>query len=186
MVSGRRACRVRGQARSTQRRGAHAPDDEPALVRRMIDLATRYGRYGHRRVGAPLRAEGFAVNHQRVERLWRREGLKVPRRRPKRRRRWLNGGSCVRPRPARPGHVWSDGVVTARTADGRAFRLLTVIDEPTRECRAIDVARRITADDVLDRLGESFIARGGPGTCGRTTGRGSPPRPSDDGSGGRG
>jgi putative transposase len=162
-VSERRACRVLGQPRSTRRRAAHVPDDEPALVRRMVELATRYGRYGYRRVAALLRAEGWRVNHKRVERLWRREGLKVPQRQPKRRRLWLNDGSCVRLRPAHPGHVWSYDFVKCRTSDGRALRLLTVIDEYTRECLAIDVARKITADDVPGRLGELSIRRGVPG-----------------------
>jgi transposase InsO family protein len=102
------------------------------------------------------------VNHKRIERLWRREGLKVPTRQPRRRRLWLNDGSCVRLRPAHPGHVWSYDLVKARTGDGRALRLLTVIDEFTRECLAIDVARTITADDVLERLGRLFVARGVP------------------------
>lgn len=128
----------------------------------MVELATQYGRYGYRRVTAMLRAEGFAVNHKRVERLWRREGLKVPHRQPARRRLWLNDGSCVRLRPAHPNHVWSYDFVKARTTDGRAFRLLTVIDEYTRECLAIDVARAITADDVLHRLSELFARRGVP------------------------
>jgi len=162
-VSERRACRVLGQPRSTQRREAVVPDDEPALVRRMVELATAYGRYGYRRVGALLRDEGFEVNHKRVERLWRREGLKVPAKQPKRRRLWLADGSCVRLRPERPGHVWSYDFMKCRTSDGRAFRLLTVIDEYTRECLAIDVARRITADDVLERLSRLFIERGVPG-----------------------
>jgi len=128
----------------------------------MVELATQYGRYGYRRVAALLRAEGFAVNHKRVERLWRREGLKVPARQPARRRLWLNDGSCVRLRPEYPNHVWSYDFMKCRTSDGRAFRLLTVIDEYTRECLAIDVARRITADDVLERLSDLFIRRGIP------------------------
>jgi len=129
----------------------------------MVELATQYGRYGYRRVAALLRAEGFAVNHKRVERLWRREGLRVPAKQPKRRRLWLNDGSCVRLRPAHKDHVWSYDFVKCRTSDGRAVRLLTVIDEFTRECLAIDVARRITAADVLDRLGRLSVRRGVPG-----------------------
>jgi transposase InsO family protein len=128
----------------------------------MVGLATQYGRYGYRRVTALLRDEGFRVNHKRVERLWRREGLKVPAKQPKRRRLWLNDGSCVRLRPAGKDHVWSYDFVKARTSDGRAFRLLTVIDEYTRECLVIDVARRITAADVLERLGGLFVRRGVP------------------------
>ena len=163
LVSQRRACRVLGQCRSTQRRSPLVPDDEAALVERMVALATEYGRYGYRRVAALLRAEGFAVNHKRVERLWRREGLKVPQRQPKRGRLWLNDGSCVRLRPERRNHVWSYDFVAARTSDGRAFRMLTVIDEFTRECLAIDVARRLTSDDVLERLSDLFVRRGVPG-----------------------
>jgi putative transposase len=163
VVSERRACKVLGQPRATQRRPAQVPDGEPALVRRMVELATQYGRYGYRRVTAPLRGEGFRVNHKRVERLWRREGLKVPAKQPQRRRLWLSDGCCVRLRPAHAGHVWSYDFVKARTSDGRALRLLTVIDEFTRECLAIDVARRITGDDVLERLGRLFTLRGVPG-----------------------
>ena len=161
-VSQRRACKVLGQCRSTQRRPPRIPDDEPALVGRMVALAAEYGRYGYRRVTALLRAEGFTANHKRVERLWRREGLKVPQRQPKRGRLWLNDGSCVRLRPERKDHVWSYDFVQARTRDGRAFRMLNVIDEFTRECLAIDVARKLKSDDVLERLSELFIRRGVP------------------------
>jgi putative transposase len=162
-VSQRRACRVLGQPRTTQRRAPHVPDDEPRLVARMVELACEYGRYGYRRVTALLRAEGFAADHKRVERLWRREGLKVPAKQPRRGRLWLNDGSCVRLRPERKDHVWSDDFVQARTRDGRAFRMLTVIDEYTRECLAIDVARRLRSDDVLERLADLFVRRGVPG-----------------------
>ena len=151
-----------GQPRSSQRRRPHVPDDEPRLVRRMVELATRYGRYGYRRITALLRREGWELNHKRVERLWRREGLKVPRRQPRRRRLWLNDRSCVRLRPARANHVWSYDFVQDRTHDGRALRMLTVMDEYTRECLAIDVARRLTSEDVLERLSDLFILRGVP------------------------
>jgi transposase InsO family protein len=161
-VSQRRACQVLGQPRSTQRREPAVPDDEPRLVERMVELATQYGRYGYRRITALLRAEGFKVNHKRVERLWRREGLKVPQKQPKRGRLWLNDGSCVRLRPERKDHVWSYDLVQARTRDGRAFRMLTVIDESTRECLAIDVARQLRSDDVLERLSDLFVRRGVP------------------------
>ena len=161
-VSQRRACQVLGQPRSTQRRAPAVPDDEPRLVARMIELASEYGRYGYRRVAALLRAEGFKVNHKRVERLWRREGLKVPAKQPKRGRLWLDDGSCVRLRPERKDHVWSYDFVQARTRDGRAFRMLNVIDEYTRECLSIDVARRLTSEDVLERLSDLFVRRGVP------------------------
>jgi len=161
-VSERRACSVLGQSRSSQRRQAHVPADEPKLVRRLAGLAGEYGRYGYRRVAALLRAAGFAVNHKRVERLWRREGLTVPSRPPKRGRRWLNDGSCVRRRPAHRDHVWSYDFVATRTSDGRPLRLLNLIDEFTRECLAIDVARRLTSDDVVERLTDLFVRRGTP------------------------
>ena len=125
-------------------------------------LASAYGRYGYRRITALLRADGWRVNAKRVERLWRREGLKVPRRQPKRARLWLNDGSCLRLRPCRPGHVWAYDFVQDRTHDGRKVRMLTVIDEFSRECLAIVVARRLTADDVLQVLADLFVERGPP------------------------
>ncbi len=161
-VSERRACQVLGQARSTQRRERHIPDEEARLVAEMVELATHYGRYGYRRITAMLRWEGWKVNHKRVERLWRQEGLKVPSRQPKRRRLWLHDGSCVRLRAAHKDHVWSYDFVHERTHDGRAFRLLTLLDEYTRECLAIEVQRQMNHQDVLDRLAELFVDRGVP------------------------
>jgi len=128
----------------------------------MIELATRYGRYGYRRITALLHEEGWKVNHKRVERIWRREGLKVPKKQPKRGRLWLNDGSCIRLRPEHKDHVWSYDFVMGRTADGRAFRILTMIDEYTRECLAMLVNRRITSLDVIDQLFQLFILRGVP------------------------
>ena len=137
-------------------------EDEPRLVARMVELATQYGRYGYRRITAMLRWEGWRVNHKRVERLWRQEGLRVPAKQPKRRRLWLNDGSCVRLRPTHKDHVWSYDFVHERTHDGRAFRILTVLDEYIRECLAIDVKRQMNHRDVLDRLAELFVQRGVP------------------------
>jgi transposase InsO family protein len=125
-------------------------------------LATQYGRYGYRRVTALLHREGWQVNHKRVERIWRQEGLKVPQKQPKRRRLWLNDGSCVRLRPSHRNHVWSYDFVADRTAEGRAFRMLVIVDEHTRECLAIDVARKLTSEDLLERLSDLFICRGVP------------------------
>jgi len=125
-------------------------------------LATQYGRYGYRRITAMLKQEGWKVNHKRVERIWRREGLKVPKKQPKRSRLWLNDGSCIRLRPEHKDHVWSYDFVMARTADGRAFRILTMIDEYTRECLAMLVNRRITSRDVIDQLFQLFVLRGIP------------------------
>ena len=162
VLSERRACRVLGQSRSTQRRTRHVPDDEPHLVSRMIELASESGRYGYRRITMMLRAEGWPVNPKRIERLWRQEGLKVPAKQPKRRRLWLNDGSRIRLRPEHRDHVWSDDFVFDRTHDGKRLRMLTVIDEFTRECLAIDVARILTSEEVLERLSERFIHRGTP------------------------
>ena len=128
----------------------------------MIELATQYGRYGYRRITVMLRDEGFRVNHKRVERLWRRAGLKIPRRQPTRRRLWLNDGSCIRLRPSYRDHVWSYDFVRDRTSDGRTLRRLTLIDEYSRECLSIDVARLLTSEDVLERLTLLFITRGVP------------------------
>jgi len=162
-VSERRACRTLGQPRSTQRKKPAVRADEAALTEAVVSLAAEYGRYGYRRITALLRADGWRVNVKRVERIWRREGLKVPRRQPKRGRLWLNDGSCVRLRPCWPGHVWAYDFVQDRTHDGRRFRMLTVIDEYTRECLAIVVARRLRADDVLQALTDLFVERGPPG-----------------------
>ena len=149
-----------GQVRSTQQYRAKVPQQETALVERMTELATQYGRYGYRRITALLAREGWRVNHKRIERLWRREGLKVPKKQPKRGRLWLNDGSCVRLRPERTDHVWAYDFVHERTHDGRALRLLTIVDEYTRECLAIDVARRLNSENVLERLAELFVNRG--------------------------
>ena len=94
-------------------------------------MATQYGRYGYRRITALLREEGWRVNHKRVERIWKREGLKVPKRQPKRRRLWLNDGSCIRLRPGHKDHVWSYDFMLEGTADGRSFRILAILDEYT-------------------------------------------------------
>jgi transposase InsO family protein len=161
-VSERRACRVLAQARTTQRRERAPPDDEPRLLRRMVALATEYGRYGYRRVTALLRREGFQVNHKRIERLWRQEGLKVPAKQPKRRRLWLNDGSCIRLRPAYRHHVWSYDFLQDRTSDGRRLRYLTILDEFGRESLSIDAGRHITNDDVIERLTKLFVLHGPP------------------------
>jgi transposase InsO family protein len=161
-VSERRACLVLGQPRSTQRRELQGRDDEEALTADVITLARQYGRYGYRRITALLRDAGWTVNPKRVERIWRREGLKVPPKQPKRGRLWLNDGSCVRLRAEYPNHVWSYDFVHDRTSDGRAFRMLNMIDEYTRECLAIVVARKFTAQDVLDTMADLFVSRGVP------------------------
>ena len=162
-VSERFACRVLGQHRSTQRKTPQSRADEAALTADIIRLASRYGRYGYRRITAMLRSEGWTVNAKRVERIWRREGLKVPQKQPKKGRLWLNDGSCVRLRPEHPNHVWSYDFVEGRTHNGRKFRMLNVIDEFTRECLAIRIDRKLNSTDVIDVLSDLFILRGVPG-----------------------
>lgn len=129
---------------------------------RITDLACEYGRYGYRRITAMLRMEGWRINHKRVERIWRQEGLKVPKRQPKRRRLWFNDGSCLRLRPEYKNHVWSYDFVAERTSDGKAIRMLNIIDEYTKECLVISVGRKITASDVIDTLADLFLQRGKP------------------------
>ena len=136
--------------------------DEERLLADMIELTRQYGRYGYRRIAALLRDAGWHVNDKRVERLWRREGLKVPMKQPKKGRLWLNDGSCVRLRPERRDHVWSYDFVHSRTDDGKAFRTLNIIDEYSRECLAIRVDRKLNSGNVIDVLSDLFILRGIP------------------------
>jgi putative transposase len=161
-VSERRACQALGQHRSTQRRAPTPPDDEVALTADIIELARQYGRYGYRRITALLRRAGWVVNKKRLERIWRREGLKVPTKQLKRGRLWFNDGSCIRLRPERPNHVWSYDFVSDRTHDGRSLRMLCIIDEFTRESLAIRVARRLRSTDVIEALADLFVLRGVP------------------------
>jgi putative transposase len=150
------------QARNTQRRSHEVSSEESRLVDDITALATRYGRYGYRRITAMLNERGWQVNHKRVERIWRREGLKVPKKQPKRGRLWLNDGSCIRLRPQHKDHIWSYDFVMVWTANGKAFRILVIIDEYTRECLAILVSRHITSGDVIEQLYELFLLRGVP------------------------
>jgi putative transposase len=154
---------VLGQARATQRNNLPPPSDERQLTQDILELATKYGRYGYRRITALLNHEKhWRVNHKRVERIWRREGLKVPQKQPKRGRLWLNDGSCIRLRPEYKDHVWSYDFVEERTSNGRKFRTLNIIDEFTRECLAIKVNRKLNSQDVIDELFKLFIYRGIP------------------------
>jgi putative transposase len=162
-ISERRACVALGQHRSTQRKIPRGRADEARLTTDIVELVRQYGRYGYRKIAALLRRAGWLVNDKRVERIWRREGLKVPARQPKRARLWNADGSCLRLRAEHPNHVWSYDFVEERTHDGRKFRLLNIIDEFTHECLAIRVARRLKAIDVIDVLSDLFILRGIPG-----------------------
>ena len=159
-ISERRACRLVGLARSTARYEPKPRADERALVGRIRDLAARHKRYGYRRVTALLRREGSAVNHKRVHRLWKAEGLQV-RRKPRRRRRAGPKGEVLK-RSEYPNHVWTYDFMEDRTERGGKLRILTVLDEYTRESVAIRVERSIPAEKVIDTLEWLFMTRGAP------------------------
>ena len=152
-----------GQHRSTQRRVPTGPDDEERLTADIVELARRQGRLGYRKIAEMLRSTaGWIVNDKRVERIWRREGLKVPAKQSKQGRIWLADGSCIRLRAERPNHVWSYDFVEDRTHEGRKYRMLNLIDEFTHECLAIRVDRKLKSADVIDVLSDQFILRGVP------------------------
>lgn len=158
----RHACRVVSQPRGTQRYRPTQRADEDQLTQAIIALAKQYGRYGYRRITALLNRAGWQVGKDRVERIWRREGLKVPQRQKPRGRLWLNDGSCVRLRPTHVNHVWSYDFVSARTHDGRSVRLLNLIDEYSRECLLIRAERRWTSAKVIEALADVMVQRGVP------------------------
>jgi putative transposase len=162
-VSERRACRVLGQQRSTQRQPSpKAKEGEARLVARMLELVRQHPRYGYRRIWALLRREGWRVNRKRVHRLWRRQGLKVPRKQRKKRRLGSSANSCAR-RPAEyKGHVWAWDFLHDRTTDGRALKWFTLVDEYTRECLALEVGRGMTAQAVSAVLAGVVRERGAP------------------------
>ena len=161
-ITERRLCKIIGQPKSTQGYQCRIKVDEAVLVKAIIELAKQYGRYGYRMITGMLRWEGWRVNHKRVERIWRREGLKVPQKQPKRRRLWLNDGSCVRLRPRYKNHVWSYDFVMDRTHNGLPIRMLNIIDEFTRECLAIEVDRKLNSANVIEVLSRLFVERGTP------------------------
>ena len=161
-ISERRACRALAQHRSTQRHQVQLRGDEDALTAAVVGLARSFGRYGYKRITGLLQMAGWQVNTKRVQRIWRAEGLKVPAKQPKRGRLWLNDGSCIRLRPEHRNHVWAYDFVAEKTDDGRPLKLLTVVDEHTRECLAIVVQRRITSHEVLVTLSDLFLEYGIP------------------------
>lgn len=161
-MSERRICHVLGQHRSTQRRLPQGRADEARLRADMIELVRQYGRYGYRRIAALLREPGWTVNDKRVERLWRREGLKVPMKQPRKSRLWFNEDSCIRLQAAYRHHVRSYGFVHHRTEGGRSFRTLNILDEYRRECLAIRVKRKLDSTEVIDALTDCFILHGVP------------------------
>jgi transposase InsO family protein len=161
-VSERRACQVLGQPRSSQRYQAKPDQEEKKLVGRLHELVAQHPRYGYRRMTAVLRQEGWQVNRKRVYRLWREEGFKVPQKQRKRRRLGTSAHSCLRHRAEHKDHVWTWDFIFDRTANGRVLKWLSIVDEYTRECLALEVERGITAEQVLDVLQDLFVVRGVP------------------------
>ena len=140
------------QPRSTQRYQPKTNCGEQEVVKTMQAIAKRHPRYGTPRVTRLLRDDGFRINHKRVERLWRLEGLQVPQRQRKRRRLGSSANGCTRHRPLYPNHVWSYDFVADQTEDGRRLKILVVVDEFTRRCLALEVGRRFTSEDVIDTM----------------------------------
>ena len=161
-MSERRACQLVNQPRGTQRYQPTQREDEDRLTQAIIVLASQYGRYGYRRITALLQLAGWRVGKDRVERIWRREGLKVPKKQKPRGRLWLNDGSCVRLRPERESHVWSYDFVSARTHDGRTVRMLNLIDEHSRECLMIRCERNWSSARVIAALADVMVMKGVP------------------------
>jgi transposase InsO family protein len=162
LVSQRRACRAVGQSRSSQRYRPAARDDEGKLIAAMLELARRKPRWGYRMVWATLRGEGWRVNRKRVYRLWKKEGLKVRQKQHKRRRLGGSENGITRSRATRRDHVWAWDFIHDRTEDGRALKWLSIVDEFTRECLALEVGRGMTSGRVIDVLIELFHVRGLP------------------------
>jgi transposase InsO family protein len=161
-MSERHACRVVKQPRGTQRYRPTQRDDEDTLTQAIVTLASQYGRYGYRRITALLRRAGWQVGKDRVERIWRREGLKVPQKQKARGRLWLNDGSCVRLRPQHANHVWSYDFVSGKTHDGRTVRMLNLIDEHTRESLLVRPERRWSSAKVIEALADVMVLKGVP------------------------
>jgi len=161
-VSERRACVVLGLNRTTQRYIPHKQNNEIELRKDIVKLAEKYGRYGYRRITVLLKAEGWIINHKRVERIWREEGLRVPQKQKKRDRLYFNDGSCLRLRPMHKNHVWSYDFVQDRLCNGKKIRMLTMIDEYSRKCLKIKVGYNLKSDDVLEALADLFSTEGIP------------------------
>jgi putative transposase len=161
-VSERRACRVLDQPRASQRYQTKPRDDERALVQRMLQLVRERPRFGYRRIAALLRKEFWRASATRIYRLWRREGLKVPNKKRKRRRLGKSANGCHRRRAEHQNHVWCWDFVFDHTTSGSTLKWLSIVDEHTRECLALKVDRSITSEDVIDTLAELFAMRGVP------------------------
>ena len=150
-------------ARSTQQYKARKAEDDEALRLALIRLAKQYGRYGYRKITKLLRLEGWVVNHKKVERLWREEGLQLPKRHMKRKRLYHKDSSIIRLRPQYRNHIWSVDFVHDKLSSGRPYKMLTVLDEYTREALCVQVRARMGSADVLEALYPLLLKHGKPG-----------------------
>jgi putative transposase len=161
-VSERRACDVISQPRMTQRYKTKQPDKDKALTAEINKLARKHKRYGYRMITAKLRQDGWMVNHKRIQRIWQKEGLQVPYRRKFKKAKGTSDSSCAVKKAEYPNHVWTYDFMSDQTEDGRKLKLLTVLDEFTRESPAIEVGRSIRAGEVIAVLEYLFMVRGAP------------------------
>ncbi len=161
-LSERRACEVLQQPRTTQRYEPKLPDKDKALVAAMKRLAKKHLRYGYRFITAKLRQDGWQVNHKRVQRIWRKEGLQVPYRHTVKKTLGNSANACFVKKAEFMNHVWTYDFIEDRTEDGRKLKFLTVLDEWTRESPAIEAGRSITSKDVIGVLEYLFAVRGVP------------------------
>lgn len=161
-VSARRACEVVGQPRSTQAYRPRKKGDEAMIVKTMHELVKRHPRYGYRRVHALLVRDGFKLNVKRTHRLWKQERLKVPQKQVKKRRLGTPENGIVRYEATHRDHVWAWDFIHDRDERGRPLKWLSIVDEYTRECLALEVGRSFKSGDVLDVLRELFVIRGVP------------------------
>ena len=161
-VSERRACKVIGLSRMTQRYKTKQPNRDKALTAEIKKLAGRHKRYGYRMITAKLREDNWFVNHKRVQRIWQKEGLQVPYRCKFKKAKGSSANSCTAKKAEYPNHVWTYDFMSDQTENGRKLKLLTVLDEFTRESPAIEVDRSIRAKDVILVLEYLFMVRGQP------------------------
>lgn len=161
-VTERRACRALSVHRTAYRYESVRLPDEDEIRAAVIETACNYGRVGYRMVTAMLRNQGILINHKRVERIWREEGLKLPKKQIKKRRLWLSDGNCVRLRAEHKNHVWSYDFVEDRTMDGRKIRILNILDEFTHECLVAVPRRSWRNNDVIEVLAGLMLLHGTP------------------------
>ena len=161
-VSERRACKVIGQPRMTQRYKTKQPNKDKALTAEIKKLANRHKRYGYRMITAKLRQDNWPVNHKRVQRIWQKEGLQVPYRRKFKKAKGSSDNSCSVKKAEYPNHVWTYDFMSDQMENGNRLKLLTVLDEFTRESLVIKVDRSIRAKDVISVLEYLLLVRRAP------------------------